>query len=69
MHLPRKEQNLMEKVKKYIFLVYSDVTKGYKLFDVKTNKLVISRDVIFDEKTTFNWKDKKIKNIAIISSN
>ena len=50
MHLPRKEQNLMEKVKKYIFLVYSDVTKGYKLFDVKTNKLVISRDVIFDEK-------------------
>ena len=26
------------------------MTKGYKLFDVKTNKLVISRDVIFDEK-------------------
>ena len=26
------------------------MTKGYKLFDVKTNKLVISRDGIFDEK-------------------
>ena len=45
------------------------MTKGYRLLDVKTNKLVVSRDVIFDEKTTFNWKDKKIKNIAIISSN
>ena len=51
MHLLRKEQNLMKKVKKKcIFLRYSDVTKGYKLFDFKTNKLVVSRDVIFDEK-------------------
>ena len=60
----------MKKVKKKcIFLRYSDVTKGYKLFDFKTNKLVVSRDVIFDEKTTWNWEDKKIENTAIIFSN
>ena len=58
----------MKKSQKCVFLGYSDVTKGYRLLDVKTNKLV-SRDVIFDEKTTWNWEDKKIENTAIISSN
>ena len=58
----------MKKRQKCIFLGYSDVTKGYRLLDVKTNKLVVSRDVIFDEKTTWN-EDKKIENTAIISSN
>ena len=60
----------MKKSQKCVFLGYSDVTKGYRLLDVKTNKLVVSRDVIFDEKTTWNWEDKKkIENTAIISSN
>ena len=60
----------MKKVKKKcIFLRYSDVTKGYKLFDFKTNKLVVSRDVIFDEKTTWNWEDKKIENTTVLSLN
>ena len=58
-----------EKSQKCVFLGYSDVTKGYRLLDDKTNKLVVSRDVIFDEKTTWNWEDKKIENIAIIYSN
>ena len=45
------------------------MTKGYRLLDVKTNKLVVSRYVIFYENTTLNWEDKNIENIAIISSN
>ena len=57
-----------EKSQKCVFLGYSDVTKAYRHLDVKTNKLVVSRDVIFDEKTTWNWEDKKIENTAIISS-
>ena len=56
----------MKKIQKYVFLCYSDLTKGYRFLDVKTNKLVVSRD--FDEKTTWNWEDKKIENTAIISS-
>ena len=60
----------MKKSQKCVFLGYSDVTKGYRLLDVKTNKLVVSRDIIFDKKTTtWNWEDKKIENTSIISSN
>ena len=69
-HVPaEKRTKLDEKSQKCVFLGYSDVTKGYRLLDVKTNKLVVSRDVIFDEKTTWNWEDKKIDNTAIICSN
>ena len=69
-HVPaEKITKLDEKSQKCVFLGYSDVTKGYRLLDDKTNKLVVSRDVIFDEKTTWNWEDKKIENTAIISSN
>ena len=69
-HVPaEKRTKLDEKSHKCVFLGYSDVTKGYRFLDVKTNKLVVSRDVIFDEKTTWNWEDKKIENSAIISSN
>ena len=59
--LAQKRTKLHEKNQKCVFLGYSDITKGYRLLDVKTKKLVVSRDVIFDEKTTWNWEDKKIK--------
>ena len=69
-HVPdEKRTKLDEKSQKCVFLGYSDVTKGYRLLDVKTNKLVVSRYVIFYENTTLNWEDKNIENIAIISSN
>jgi len=47
-----KRTKLDEKSQKCVFLGYSDVTKVYKLLHVKTKKLVVSRDIIFDEKTT-----------------
>ena len=53
MYLLRKEQNWMKKSQKCVFLGYSDVTKAYRLLDVKTNKLVVSRDVIFFQSFEF----------------
>ena len=50
-HVPaEKRTKLDEKSQKCVFLGYSDITKGYRLLDVKTKKLVVSRDVIFHEK-------------------
>jgi len=69
-HIPAEKRiELDEKSQIYIFIGYSDVTKRYRFLDIKTNKLAVSRDVIFDEETTRDWKDKKIENTIIISSN
>lgn len=35
---------------------YSSELKGYWLFSTKTKKLVISRDVVFDEFAAWSWK-------------
>ena len=50
-HIVREERsNLDAKSRQCIFLGYQKGVKGFKLWDPKANKVVISRDVIFDEK-------------------
>uniref|UniRef100_A0A251SDS7 Putative zinc finger, CCHC-type n=1 Tax=Helianthus annuus TaxID=4232 RepID=A0A251SDS7_HELAN len=49
-HIPKQQWNkLDDKTEKMIFVGYSGNSKGYKLFNPLTNKITISRDVIFDE--------------------
>lgn len=49
-HVPdAKRQKLDPKASKMIFIGYSEVTKGYRLLDTKTRKVLISRDVVFLE--------------------
>ena len=43
-----------------MFLVGYHPTEGYKLFDMKSNKIVISRDVVVDEIRLFDSKKKTI---------
>ncbi|KAH9723491.1 hypothetical protein KPL70_007130 [Citrus sinensis] len=45
-----------EKGEKYLFIGYSDESKGYWLLNPTTNKLVISRDVVFDEASAWQWE-------------
>ena len=44
-----------EKGHKYVFVGYSDESKGYWLLNPTTNQLVISRDVVFDEMEEWQW--------------
>ncbi|KAM1689141.1 hypothetical protein EV2_037740 [Malus domestica] len=48
-----------------IFLGYGTCEKGYRLFNPKTNKIVISRDVIFDENSCWDWKSGNKKTMSI----
>lgn len=58
--LPKeKRYKLDEASEKCIFVRYSTMSKGYKLCGVKTNKIVISGDVIFEEKAKQNWEQRK----------
>ncbi|KAJ0865267.1 putative RNA-directed DNA polymerase [Helianthus annuus] len=50
-HLRKK---LEARSKKYVFVGYCPKSKAYRLFDVDTMKIVVSRDVIFDELS--KWK-------------
>jgi len=49
-HIPdQKRRKLDDKGEKSIFLGVSEQSKAYKLYNPITKKIVISRDVIFDE--------------------
>ena len=55
-HIPSDERNkLKQKSLECIFLYFENGVKGYRLWDSKTKKKVLSRDVIFDER--FGAKD------------
>lgn len=51
---PKKEENLIKKYKKCLVIGCCEKSKGYRLLNFKTNKLVILIDVISDENKT--WK-------------
>ena len=39
-----------------IFVGYAETSKAYKLIDLETHKVVISRDVLFDEKSAVDFE-------------
>ena len=47
--LDKKRSKLDDKGEKCIFLGVSDQSKAYKLYNPTTKKIIISRDVVFDE--------------------
>ena len=65
-HVPdEKRKKLEDKSLKCVFLGVSETSKAYKLYDPLTKKVVISRDVIFDEKKTWTWEEKITVNQQI----
>ncbi|KAK8934594.1 hypothetical protein KSP39_PZI014788 [Platanthera zijinensis] len=50
-----RQDKIEETSVKCIFLGYSDQTKGYRLLEPRSNKLIISRDVIFHEEEAWQW--------------
>nr|XP_048328550.1 uncharacterized protein LOC125422126 [Ziziphus jujuba var. spinosa] len=56
-HVPgEKRSKLDEKSEKYVFIGYDINFKGYKLYNPKFGKIVISQDVIFSEEEEWNWE-------------
>ena len=61
--IPQAKRNKFDdKSEKCIFVGYSERSKAYKLYNPKTKKVVISRDVRIDENSNFeDTKDKAIE--------
>ncbi|KAK4400189.1 Retrovirus-related Pol polyprotein from transposon RE1 [Sesamum angolense] len=51
---------------KGIFLGYSTQSKGYRIYNLKTKKLIISRDVEFDEDAVWNWDEEKVERQSVM---
>nr|CAN76821.1 hypothetical protein VITISV_017285 [Vitis vinifera] len=59
-HVPNeKRKKLDDKGEKCVFLGVSKASKAYKLFNLLTKKIVTTRDVIFDEESTWNWNGQQ----------
>lgn len=61
-----KRKKLDDRSQKCIFVGYSEESKAYKLYNPLTHKLVVSRDVIFDEAETWDWSNDKDMNESSI---
>ncbi|GKB48853.1 retrovirus-related pol polyprotein from transposon TNT 1-94 [Tanacetum coccineum] len=51
----QKRKKLDDKGEKCILLGVSDCSKAFKLYNPNTKKIIISRDVIFDEDNVWQW--------------
>ncbi|XP_050890965.1 uncharacterized protein LOC127096440 [Lathyrus oleraceus] len=59
-HVPDQlKKKLDDKAEKCKFLGYNEETKTYKLYNPETQKVVISKDVAFDEDGSLDWSEKK----------
>lgn len=58
MHVPAEKRHKLEaKAEKGIFLGYSSQSKGYRIYNLQTGKVLVSRDVVFDEESSWNWEE------------
>ena len=51
----QNHQKLDEKSIKCIFVGYCNESKAYKLYNPITSKIIVSRNVIFNEAASWNW--------------
>ena len=43
---------------KYVFIGYDENSKGYKLFNPRSKKIIISKDIEFDEGASWDWSSQ-----------
>jgi hypothetical protein len=62
-----KRRKLDDRGEKCIFVGYSKESKAYKLYNPLTNKVVVSRDVVFSEEESWNWSNKEADKENVVS--
>ncbi|GKU91769.1 hypothetical protein SLEP1_g5591 [Rubroshorea leprosula] len=61
MHIPdAKRDKLDHRAEVGIFIGYSSQSKGYRVFNVRTGKIEVSRNVKFNEAATWNWENSEV---------
>ncbi|KAL4385642.1 hypothetical protein GQ457_15G013260 [Hibiscus cannabinus] len=69
-HIPaQKRSKLDAKAERGIFLGYDSQAKGYRIFNLDTEKIMISKDVEFNEDASWNWDEEKTPPLTPIQPN
>ena len=55
---------LEDKSTPMVFLGYVDGTKAYRLYDPRGDKVLVSRDVVFDEEAAWDWSSIDRKSVV-----
>ena len=64
-HVPSVlRQKFDGKSEKGVFMGYGSCEKGYRVYILLTKKIIVSRDVIFDEDKSWNWKTNKVESVS-----
>jgi transposase InsO family protein len=64
-HVPDSQRiNMDNKSIKCVHLGVSDESKAYKLYDPTRKKILISKDVVFEENKSWNWNNGGNKDIV-----
>ena len=50
---------------KCVFVGVSEESKVYRLYNPITEKIIISRDVLFDEENTWDWRSTEKQQMLI----
>lgn len=65
-HIPDAMRTKLEsKSASGVFLGIGDETKGYRIYDPIANKIVLSRDVVFEEGKNWDWEKKHESEILV----
>jgi hypothetical protein len=59
---------LEDKSTPMVLLGYNEGNKAYRLYDPKRRKVVISRDVVFDEMATWDWVQQGAREASVVNS-
>lgn len=54
-----KRSKLDDKSNTCIFFGFSEESKGYRLYNPQSKKVIVSRDVVFEESKGWNWEEER----------
>ncbi|KAM2961184.1 hypothetical protein FF1_030791 [Malus domestica] len=65
-HVPSQQRQKLDLAsKRCIFLGYGSCEKGYRLYNIESGKVTISRDVVFNEEACWDWNAQKERRESI----
>ncbi|CAL8152291.1 unnamed protein product [Prunus armeniaca] len=65
-HVPNQQRQKLDLAsKRCVFLGYGSCEKGYRLYNLVTGKVIISRDVVFNEDASWDWNAQQECSVSV----